>query len=81
MLTRTLAVAAIFVFTQLQTAAIAGSVSERNDVPAGVSWRAYGWGAYDICPHGYAPWGYSYACLNDHGRPHCGCWRNPGPRW
>ncbi len=32
--------------------------------------------ANDACPFGYNPSGYSYACLNDHGLRHCGCWPN-----
>ncbi len=82
MLIRTLAVAILLAFTQFAPAAIAGTVSERHFDPfSGRAydwrvWRAYGWGAYDMCLHGYWPWGHTYACLNDHGRPHCGCWAN-----
>ena len=67
MLIRSLAVAILLAFTQFHTAAIAGSVSERHSIVRGRAydwrvWRAYGWGAYDMCLHGYCAVG-PHLCL------------------
>jgi hypothetical protein len=51
-----------------QTAAVANA-SPRNEFPKAVHWLPDG-----FCVRGYDPSGYTYACLNDHGKPHCGCW-------